>query len=77
MAALIAAGYPSDYEGEAYRTVSGQNSNNSVRIPNAFFEKLEEWRRLGTESTNGWKSDEESSCKRIMEPDRLCRLALC
>ena len=39
--ALISAGYPSDYEGEAYRTVSGQNSNNSVRIPNAFFEKLE------------------------------------
>ncbi|MBA2747082.1 MAG: vitamin B12-dependent ribonucleotide reductase, partial [Flavisolibacter sp.] len=38
---LIDAGYPSDYEGEAYRTVSGQNSNNSVRIPNAFFEKLE------------------------------------
>ncbi|MBO9634227.1 MAG: vitamin B12-dependent ribonucleotide reductase, partial [Chitinophagaceae bacterium] len=39
--ALIAAGYPSDYEGEAYRTVSGQNSNNSVRIPNEFFTKLE------------------------------------
>ena len=41
VAALIEAGYASDYEGEAYRTVSGQNSNNSVRIPNAFFEKLE------------------------------------
>jgi ribonucleoside-diphosphate reductase alpha chain len=39
--ALIDAGYPSDYEGEAYRTVSGQNSNNSVRISNSFFEKLE------------------------------------
>jgi ribonucleoside-diphosphate reductase alpha chain len=39
--ALIAAGYASDYEGEAYRTVSGQNSNNSVRIPNSFFEKLD------------------------------------
>src|SRR5258707_4281910 len=39
--ALIAAGYASDYEGEAYKTVSGQNSNNSVRIPNSFFEKLE------------------------------------
>jgi ribonucleoside-diphosphate reductase alpha chain len=39
--ALIAAGYPSDYEGEAYKTVSGQNSNNSIRIPNDFFEKLE------------------------------------
>jgi len=44
--ALIAAGYPSDYEGEAYRTVSGQNSNNSIRISNDFFEKLaagEDW----------------------------------
>ncbi|PQJ11671.1 vitamin B12-dependent ribonucleotide reductase [Flavipsychrobacter stenotrophus] len=41
VAALIAAGYPSDYEGEAYKTVSGQNSNNSVRIPNAFFHSLE------------------------------------
>ena len=39
--ALIAAGYDSHYEGEAYLTVSGQNSNNSVRIPNSFFEKLE------------------------------------
>ena len=38
--ALIDAGYASDYEGEAYRTVSGQNSNNSVRIPNSFFERL-------------------------------------
>jgi ribonucleoside-diphosphate reductase alpha chain len=41
VAALIAAGYPSDYEGEAYKTVSGQNSNNSVRIPNEFFHALE------------------------------------
>ncbi len=44
--ALIAAGYPSDYEGEAYRTVSGQNSNNSIRIPNDFFDVLDndgEW----------------------------------
>jgi len=50
VAALIAAGYSSDYEGEAYRTVSGQNSNNSVRISNAFFEKLakgEDWELTG------------------------------
>ena len=39
--ALIAAGYASDYEGEAYKTVSGQNSNNSIRIPNEFFHRLE------------------------------------
>ena len=42
VAALIAAGYASDYEGEAYRTVSGQNSNNSIRIPNEFFNVLDE-----------------------------------
>ncbi len=44
--ALIDAGYASDYEGEAYKTVSGQNSNNSVRIPNSFFHTLnnnEDW----------------------------------
>lgn len=41
VAALIAAGYSNDYEGEAYRTVSGQNSNNSVRVPNDFFHALE------------------------------------
>ncbi len=41
VAALISAGYASDYEGEAYRTVSGQNSNNSVRIPNEFFHALD------------------------------------
>ncbi|RAU82823.1 vitamin B12-dependent ribonucleotide reductase [Pontibacter arcticus] len=42
VAALIAAGYSSDYEGEAYATVSGQNSNNSIRVPNTFFKALHE-----------------------------------
>ena len=50
VSALINAGYASDYEGEAYKTVSGQNSNNSVRIPNSFFERLdnnEDWELKG------------------------------
>ncbi|MDB5025729.1 MAG: vitamin B12-dependent ribonucleotide reductase [Mucilaginibacter sp.] len=50
VAALIAAGYSSDYEGEAYRTVSGQNSNNSVRVPNHFFHALKagkDWDLIG------------------------------
>src|SRR5690349_13082303 len=50
VSALISAGYASDYEGEAYKTVSGQNSNNSVRIPNSFFTKLkngEDWELTG------------------------------
>lgn len=30
-----------DWQSDAYLTVSGQNSNNSVRVPNNFFDKLE------------------------------------
>lgn len=44
--ALMDAGYSGDYEGEAYQSVSGQNSNNSIRVNNAFFKALqnnEEW----------------------------------
>ena len=55
VAALMAAGYPSDYEGEAYQTVSGQNSNNSVRVPHKFMEAVKNdgswnltWRTDGT-----------------------------
>ena len=38
--ALISAGYPADFNGEAYATVSGQNSNNSVRVPHEFLDAL-------------------------------------
>lgn len=34
--------FDTHYESEAYLTVSGQNSNNSVRIPNSFFECLQQ-----------------------------------
>ncbi len=34
--ALIAAGFESDFNGEAYHTVSGQNSNNSIRVSDSF-----------------------------------------
>jgi ribonucleoside-diphosphate reductase alpha chain len=40
--ALISAGYPSDFNGEAYHTVSGQNSNNSVRVTDPFMRAVEE-----------------------------------
>ncbi|HLC52697.1 MAG TPA: adenosylcobalamin-dependent ribonucleoside-diphosphate reductase [Candidatus Nanoarchaeia archaeon] len=36
--------FDTHYESDAYITVSGQNSNNSVRIPNFFFEALESGR---------------------------------
>ncbi len=41
-AAKLALELGYDFNGEAYQTVSGQNSNNSVRIPNRFFHCLDE-----------------------------------
>ncbi len=46
--------YDVNWDSKAYGTVSGQNSNNSVRVPNSFFDKLdnnEEWQLR--ERTNG------------------------
>ncbi|MCJ7726211.1 MAG: adenosylcobalamin-dependent ribonucleoside-diphosphate reductase, partial [Acidimicrobiia bacterium] len=37
---LIDAGYPADFNGEAYQTVSGQNSNNSVRVSSEFVQAV-------------------------------------
>jgi ribonucleoside-diphosphate reductase alpha chain len=34
--ALIKSGYASDFNGEAYHTISGQNSNNSIRVTDDF-----------------------------------------
>ncbi|MCO4746100.1 MAG: vitamin B12-dependent ribonucleotide reductase [Proteobacteria bacterium] len=41
--------FDSDWQGEAYQTVSGQNSNNSVRIPNSFMDAVlrdEPWKLI-------------------------------
>ncbi len=39
---LIAAGYSPGIDGEAYESVSGQNSNNSIRINDKFMKAVEE-----------------------------------
>jgi ribonucleoside-diphosphate reductase alpha chain len=39
--ALIAAGFSSDFNGDAYHTISGQNSNNSVRVTDEFMRAVE------------------------------------
>ncbi len=41
VAALVRAGYSADFDGEAYHTVSGQNSNNSVRVTDEFMRAVE------------------------------------
>jgi len=52
VAVLGAAGYDMGIDGEAYDTVSGQNVNNSVRIPDSFMKQLlegndREWKTFG------------------------------
>jgi ribonucleoside-diphosphate reductase alpha chain len=41
--------YDTDWQSDAYQTVSGQNSNNSVRVPNSFMDAVvrdEQWQLL-------------------------------
>lgn len=48
--ALGKMGYDTDFNGEAYATVSGQNSNNSVRLTNEFMNAMlndEDWELQG------------------------------
>ncbi|HKU40595.1 MAG TPA: adenosylcobalamin-dependent ribonucleoside-diphosphate reductase, partial [Polyangiales bacterium] len=60
--ALIEAGYSSDFNGDAYHTVAGQNSNNSVRVTDAFMRAVEddgEWRtyfRTTGQAANTYKA---------------------
>ncbi len=50
VAALGKMGYDTDFNGEAYETVSGQNSNNSVRFTNEFMRKI-----TGIEKDTSWE----------------------
>ncbi|MGQ0695031.1 MAG: vitamin B12-dependent ribonucleotide reductase [Nitrospiraceae bacterium] len=62
--------YDPNWDGKAYQTVSGQNSNNSVRMPNEFFTALEadgDWQLK--RRTNG------KVCKTIKARDLWDRIA--
>lgn len=54
--ALGKMGYSTSIDGEAYETVSGQNANNSIRIPNKFMEAIDKegeiWRTRGRVSSS-------------------------
>lgn len=61
VASMVKDGYSSDFNGEAYETVSGQNSNNSVRVPSEFMEALKsdgEWHLR-------WRTDSDHICKTL------------
>jgi ribonucleoside-diphosphate reductase alpha chain len=71
VAALIAAGYSSDFNGEAYATVSGQNSNNSVRVTNEFIDAVER----GDDWNLRWRTDPSHVSKTIPARDLWRRIA--
>ncbi|RYG21437.1 adenosylcobalamin-dependent ribonucleoside-diphosphate reductase, partial [bacterium] len=65
--------FDTGYESEAYVTVSGQNSNNSVRVPNSFFEAVDkdaDWEM--TSRTNG-KVVKSTKAKDLWE--QICEAA--
>ena len=64
---LIAAGYPADFNGEAYSTVSGQNSNNSVRIPDNFMNAYLQGDSWKTTYRTSGKVADEYDARTLME----------
>lgn len=64
---LIAAGYPADFNGEAYATISGQNSNNSVRIPDIFMDAYLQGKPWQTTYRTSGDVADEYEAKELME----------
>ncbi|PIP94312.1 MAG: ribonucleoside-diphosphate reductase, adenosylcobalamin-dependent [Bdellovibrio sp. CG12_big_fil_rev_8_21_14_0_65_39_13] len=65
--------YDTDWNSEAYETVSGQNSNNSIRIPNKFFKALDD----NTDWELKWRTNGQVS-KKIPAKDlwnQICEAA--
>lgn len=71
--ALMEAGYEGDWRGEAYRTVSGQNSNNSVRVTNEFMEKVEKGGVFHTTFRKTGEKFEEIDAQELF--DEICKAA--
>ncbi|MBI4372669.1 MAG: vitamin B12-dependent ribonucleotide reductase [Candidatus Omnitrophica bacterium] len=71
--ALISQGFPADFNGEAYRTVSGQNSNNSVRIADDFMKAYLNDGHWQTRFRTTGQVCETFKAKDLM--DRICQAA--
>jgi ribonucleoside-diphosphate reductase alpha chain len=73
---IQAGGFPADFNGEAYATVSGQNSNNSVRVNNDFLEAIEndgDWELINrTDGSVRRKIKARELWKRIAEAAWAC-----
>ncbi len=70
---LIDAGYPADFNGEAYKTVSGQNSNNSVRVVDEFMQAVENNNKWSTRFRTSSEVAHTYPAREIM--DEICKAA--
>jgi len=59
-------GLPADFNGEAYKTVGGQNSNNSVRVTDAFMQAYMDGGQWDTHEVIGGKVVHTYPAKQIM-----------
>lgn len=71
--ALMAAGFSKGMEGEAYTTVSGQNANHSIRLPDAFMRAVEQNGPWELKSRVGGKTVKTVSARGIW--NHLCLAA--
>lgn len=60
--------YDTDWDSEAYHTVSGQNSNNSVRVTNEFMEAVNK----GGDWNLYWRTEKKKAAKEGREP-KACK----
>ena len=68
--------YDTDWDSEAYLTVAGQNSNNSVRVTDEFLERRREGRRLEPDRAHHRQGGEDAEGARPLGDGRLRRLGL-
>lgn len=69
--ALMEKGYSTGFEGEAYRTIAGQNSNNSIRVNFDFMKAVEEegdWSLV-------WRTDPTHIAKTVKARDLWKKIA--
>jgi ribonucleoside-diphosphate reductase alpha chain len=67
--------FDTDYNNEAYLTVSGQNSNNSVRIPNAFFDAVAKGENWSLKARTTGESMKTLSAKDLWDDVGYCAWA--
>ena len=68
--------YDTDWDSEAYLTVAGQNSNNSVRVSNAFLDCVAADGNVAIDPAHRRQNRQDAAGARLVGPHRLRRLGL-